>query len=106
MQRLAWLALSLLPATPLFAGDAIAPEREQNLRNLLTQDCGSCHGLSLQGGLGPALLRQNLAGHTPESLSAIILHGRAGTAMPPWKALLTPNEARWIARQLLEEQTQ
>lgn len=33
----------------------IAPEREKELETLLYQDCGSCHGMTLKGGLGPAL---------------------------------------------------
>jgi len=34
-------------------------------------------------------------------LVSTILDGRPGTAMPPWKNLLTHDEANWIAEQLL-----
>jgi cytochrome c55X len=30
----------------------------------------------------------------------VILHGRRGTAMPPWSRFLTDAEARWIVEQL------
>lgn len=97
-----WPALSLLLAGPLLAAQQPGAERAQELQNLLVQDCGSCHGLTMQGGLGPPLSAQRLAGRSAESLAAVILDGRPGTAMPPWQALLTPAEARWIAERLLE----
>jgi cytochrome c55X len=96
------LALSLLLAGPLNAAQEPGHERARELQNLLVQDCGSCHGLTMQGGLGPPLSAQRLSGRSPESLAAVILHGRPGTAMPPWQALLTPDEARWIAERLLQ----
>ena len=101
MTRFAWLALSVLLVTPLFAGEPLSPERESELRNLLIQDCGSCHGLKLRGGLGPALLPQHLHGKSAEYLSLVILEGRRGTAMPGWRALLSPAEAQWMADMLL-----
>jgi len=102
MTRSIWLALSLMLSTPLVAGDGITGERQQELQNLLIQDCGSCHGLQMKGGLGPALLPELLKGKNAEYLSTVILHGRSGTAMPPWSPLLSPEEARWIAERLLQ----
>jgi len=43
-----------------------------------------------------------LQGKNADYLSAVILHGKIGTAMPPWKALLSPAEAHWIAERLLQ----
>ncbi|MBF0257007.1 MAG: cytochrome c [Gammaproteobacteria bacterium] len=76
------------------------PARQQELRNLLVQDCGSCHGLSLRGGLGPQLLPEALANKPEEYLVATIIHGRPGTPMPPWQPFLSEDEARWIAQLL------
>jgi len=45
----------LLVALPSWGGE-ISAERQQALRDLLKQDCGACHGLTLKGGMGPALL--------------------------------------------------
>lgn len=106
MKRLTWLALSLVLSTPLAAANGISGEREQELQNLLIQDCGSCHGLQMKGGLGPALLPEMLRGKSPEYLSTVILHGRTGTAMPPWRFLLSEEEARWMAERLLQGVTQ
>ena len=75
-------------------------ERSAQLVRMVRQDCGSCHGMRLTGGLGPALTREALAGKPPEYLAAVITHGIPGTPMPPWSALLQGSEARWIAERL------
>ena len=102
MKTSAWLALSLLLSIAPAAAEGISGERRAELENLLIQACGSCHGLQMKGGLGPALLPELLQGKNADYLSAVILHGKTGTAMPPWKALLSPLEARWIAERLLQ----
>ncbi len=82
------------------AATAIEPARQTELKYLLEQDCGSCHGMTLKGGLGPALLPANLDGKPDGLLIATILEGRPGTAMPPWRGLLTEAEAEWLVEQL------
>jgi cytochrome c55X len=67
---------------------------------MVRQDCGSCHGMTLKGGLGSSLLPQALDGIPAESLTDIILNGIPGTPMPPWAALLSADEAAWIANEL------
>ncbi len=78
-----------------------SPQRQRELVRMVRQDCGSCHGLHLTGGLGPALTREALAGKPLESMASTIYGGRPGTPMAPWKAMLSEDEAHWIARQLL-----
>jgi cytochrome c55X len=77
-----------------------APGRQTELRHLLRHDCGSCHGMTLVGGLGPALTPEALADKPIEYIEAMILRGRAGTAMPAWQGLLSEPDARWIAQTL------
>ena len=96
---LTWLIAGLMPLVTL-ADVPVA--RQQALRHLLAQDCGSCHGLTLQGGLGPALTREALAGKPAEMLRAVILHGRPGTPMAPWQPFLNEAEAAWLVQQLLD----
>jgi len=83
----------------------ITPGRQQALRHLLAQDCGSCHGLTLKGGLGPPLTREALAGKPAMMLREVILHGRPGTPMPPWKPFLSETEADWLVELLLTGRT-
>jgi len=93
------LLLMLCLASPAMLADE--PTRSANdLENLVVQDCGSCHGLTLKGGLGPPLRPENL-NHLPEAaVTAIISEGIPGTAMPPWRPLLAPADIEWISHQL------
>jgi cytochrome c55X len=105
MRHLLFLASLLLFNSAHGAGNQTMPvsaTRGAELENMLVQDCGSCHGLKFRGGLGPALLPDNLQGKSRDFLIVTILEGRAGTAMPPWKKLLTEEEAAWMADRLLD----
>ncbi len=93
-------AAALVLATPVLANGIPDTERKELIR-LVRQDCGSCHGMTLQGGLGTPLTREALADRSVETLAATILYGRPGSAMPPWKTLLSEQQANWIAEQLL-----
>ncbi|HLS87751.1 MAG TPA: cytochrome c [Burkholderiales bacterium] len=75
-------------------------ERRAEIVQMVRQDCGSCHGLTLKGGLGPSLLPEALADKDPEVLAYVIRNGRRGTPMPPWREHLTGIEARWVVEQL------
>ncbi len=85
------------------AGVAAEPDvaRQNELVHLVRQDCGSCHGMTLQGGLGPALLPADLRDKPVEGLAATIYYGRPGTAMPPWKQFMSEAEANWIVQKLM-----
>ncbi len=83
------------------AAAEVPPARQAVLRHLLFQDCGSCHGLTLQGGLGPALTPAALNGKSPAMLREVILNGRPGTPMPPWKTFMSKGEAEWLVKELL-----
>ncbi|MEA1890410.1 MAG: cytochrome c [Pseudomonadota bacterium] len=71
-------------------------QRRAELHNLLLQDCGSCHGMTLKGGLGPALTPDALADKPREFIEHTIREGRSGTPMPPWKNILTRDEIHWL----------
>ncbi|MCK5870012.1 cytochrome C [Methylococcaceae bacterium HT1] len=69
---------------------------------MLKHDCGSCHGLTLKGGLGPPLLAADLKKTPDDYLILTIQNGRKGTAMPPWKPFITEQETRWLVQNLLK----
>ena len=86
----------------MVTGTAVADgARERELVRLVRQDCGSCHGMLLAGGLGQPLTPEALREKPAESLVATVLHGRPGTAMPPWKSILSERDAEWIVERLL-----
>ena len=95
------LALAAAVATDAF-GEAPDPVRQRELVTLVKQDCGSCHGMRLTGGLGPPLTREALRDRPLDSIAATILHGRAGTPMPPWRRFLSDADAAWLAARLVE----
>ena len=97
-KALLFLALCTMAATA--AAEVLTPQRQSQLRELVHQDCGSCHGMRLTGGLGPALTPEVLTGKNPEFLFVTISEGRPGTPMPPWKTLLSKAEINWIVEYL------
>ncbi len=99
MLRTPLLTISLMCISGLALAE-LSSSRQSELTHLLKQDCGSCHGMTLKGGLGPALLPEQLKGKHTDYLVATILEGHPNTAMPGWKTMLTEDDALWIAKQL------
>lgn len=80
----------------------LSSQRRDELHNLLLQDCGSCHGMTMKGGLGPALTPTSLKSKDREAMVATILNGRHGTPMPPWSTMLSRDEVDWLLDRLYE----
>lgn len=95
LAALAAAAMTAWPAEP-------APARRAELLHLVRQDCGSCHGLTMKGGLGPSLEPAALAGKDAAALAFVILRGRPGTPMPPWQTFVSEPEAHWLVEQLMK----
>ena len=99
--RMALAFVAVISAGSAAAAVAEPPAaRQATLLHRLKHDCGSCHGMTLKGGLGPALLPARLAQRSDEELVEIILDGRPVTPMPPWTFEIHPTEAAWLVRQL------
>ncbi len=58
--------------------------------------------MRLTGGLGPAITPRRWKGKPLLSMASTIYGGRPGTPMPGWSAMLTLEEAHWVAQQLAE----
>lgn len=100
------IILAALGALWTIPVDADLPaSRQSELLHLLDQDCGSCHGLTRRGGLGPALTKEALEGKPAMMLREVILNGRPGTPMPPWKSFMNTQEADWLVQVLLQGKT-
>ena len=82
------------------AAAEIDSERQQQLSHLLKHDCGSCHGMTLKGGLGPALTNEALRTQSLDQIINVIRYGRPGTPMPPWETLLSAQDIEWLAKRL------
>ncbi len=95
---------ALLAAALLAGSVSAAPSkaRQDELIYRLRQDCGSCHGMTLKGGLGPPLVPAAVAGKPDEALVEVILNGLPGTPMPPWNIEISREEAAWLVRRMKE----
>lgn len=91
-EALAAALVALALAVPAAASEDVSPERRAELREFLEQDCGSCHGLTRQGGLGTPLTPEAIAGRSDADLALTIRDGVSGTPMPPWAPLLSDAE--------------
>jgi cytochrome c55X len=78
----------------------IDSDRRDELIHMLRHDCGSCHGMTLKGGLGPALTPEAMAARPVEYLYLTVRDGHPGTPMPPWHGILTDAEIHWLVSQL------
>jgi cytochrome c55X len=98
MQTLLTVGIMIAATSTLALADSpyLSHDRQSELIRLVRQDCGSCHGMRLTGGLGPALTPEALKDKPAAALLSTILHGRPGTPMPPWNSFLSEPEAAWI----------
>jgi mono/diheme cytochrome c family protein len=63
--------------------------------------CASCHGEGRLGGMGPALLPENLGRLKPEAVAGVIRDGRLATQMPGFGHELGPEEITALAAHVL-----
>ncbi|MBF0256557.1 MAG: c-type cytochrome, partial [Gammaproteobacteria bacterium] len=56
-----------------------------NANTLYQQPCASCHGADRLGGIGPALLPENMGRLKPQEAAKVIAEGRAATQMIGYK---------------------
>ena len=94
------MLLTLLLSSFTAAWAELSSQEEATLRHLLYQDCGSCHGLHLTGGLGPAITRTALQSKPTDYLFTVIAKGIPGTPMPPWESQLSKEEIQWLITEL------
>jgi cytochrome c55X len=90
------LVFSMLAGMAVTVFAAPDAARQTELLYLLKHDCGSCHGMTRKGGLGPPLLPGYLERRTTAMLVNTVLDGRPGTPMPPWRGELTEQDAYWL----------
>lgn len=76
--------------------------RQDQLEHLLIHDCGSCHGITLAGGLGSPLTVSALHDKSESYLFTAIREGIPGTPMPSWAPLLSDKDIEWLVARLLK----
>lgn len=91
---LSFLFITSIGFAQLRENESISEKRAAELKYLLRHDCGSCHGMLLKGGLGPALTDNIIGSKSDQLLFETIKMGRG--VMPPWKNLLSDQEILWL----------
>ncbi|MDH5394927.1 MAG: nitrite reductase [Gammaproteobacteria bacterium] len=79
----------LLSTNSVLAGNA-------NVEKLYQQHCASCHAATRLGGMGPALLPENLGRLRKKNAISVIANGRAATQMPAFAKVLTADEIQLL----------
>ena len=92
------LGAGLLSITLLLPGVARAGEDDRRSAETLYQAlCAECHGSDRLGGMGPALLPENLGRLSREDAEAAIVDGRPTTRMPAFGYALDDAELQALA---------
>lgn len=102
MKKSLFLLLLVLATLSHAGGNPLSADRQSELKHLLLHDCGSCHGMTLKGGLGPALTPEALLNKPEDYLFYVISNGRPNTPMPPWKPILSDMDIQWLVSTLKE----
>ena len=89
----------LLVAAPVHAVDKV-PAAEANTYEA---QCASCHGKDRLGGMGPALLPQNLARVRQPEAVKIISKGRVATQMPAFDDVLSTDQIEALVEYIYQE---
>ena len=82
--------LGVLACAPAFGTDA-TPSAVDVVK-LYEQHCAACHAVNRLGGMGPALLPENLSRLRKGEAAKVIAEGRAATQMAGFAAQLSKEE--------------
>lgn len=91
------IVLWVLAMIAFFAVQAFAADGGVDARPLFREHCASCHSPDRLGGMGPALLPDNLARLRKAEAVQVIGSGRAATQMPAFADKLSKDEIAALA---------
>ena len=98
---LALILLSGLSVNQSWADSSeMSASRQQEIHYIVRHDCGSCHGMTLKGGLGPAITAEAMQSKPEDYLFNTIRDGHPGTPMPPWLGIFTESEIHYLVNLL------
>ena len=97
MRRLPALLLAAVLAPSALAQSAPDDARQRELVHMVRQDCGSCHGMHLTGGMGPPLPQAGLGPLTqPPQIVSMLEEDQQGDPRrgedQPRAAVLPPSQ--------------
>ncbi|MBF0263906.1 MAG: c-type cytochrome [Gammaproteobacteria bacterium] len=105
MKKSLWavaITLVLLAYSSVVAAD-VTQSRRQEIKQFVLEECTYCHGMKLQGDVGPPLQHYNLRLLPDGYIAEYIRVGRPGTRMRSWGDAFTREELKWLAQWLKRE---
>ena len=84
--------MRILIVVILLSASSLVLAAQPDAYGLYKQHCASCHGTDRLGGMGPALLPENLKRLRKEKALAVISDGLTATQMPAFKEKLTTKQ--------------
>jgi mono/diheme cytochrome c family protein len=99
---------TLADASPSPAASTALPGDPNNGQQVYTQNCTTCHGTALEGGIGAVLNPiAKLPGVSnpldPNYLITTITNGISGTAMPAWGGKLSDQQIKDVASFIIQQ---
>lgn len=92
------LLASLLVQGLLIVKEAVATQVSDSAADLFSQHCASCHGINRLGGMGPALLPENLVRLPRSKAEQVIALGRPATQMPAFGSSLSTRQIKQLVQ--------
>lgn len=72
-------------AMAVVGSSLVADTSNMDVEAVFEKECQGCHGPNHEGGVGSDLRPNVIAKKNSQDLATVVLNGRAGTAMPPFK---------------------
>ncbi len=98
--RSAFLVLVSLAAAMTFARPQAIAETFDDAGKLYLRHCAECHGPDRLGGIGPALLPQNLRRLRKKAAMKVITSGRESTQMPAFGKVLSKEQIAALVKMI------
>lgn len=99
------IRLTPLLSALLLAGAALTASANTDdpaTAKLYLEHCSACHGMDRLGGIGPALLPENLKRLRSKKAVEVITHGRAATQMAGFKDKLSTEQIAALAKMIYQ----
>lgn len=93
----------LILGTSLLISSSLQANPTEDTEALYQQHCASCHGADRLGGMGPALLPQNLSRLKQLAAEAVIRNGQPATQMPAFADVLDADSITALADYIYRE---
>jgi len=99
-----WPAQAAASSAALAVTFAVTPEAIAAGEAVFNTQCFACHGLNLEGGIGPSFLDEEwIHGETAADILRTITEGVPEKGMVPWGMILSPEQINQVAAYVISK---